>query len=240
MTKKRNNHGRTLVFDSGPVISLATNSLLWTLEALHHQFNGDFYIPAAVKRELVDVPLEIKKFKFEALQVLYLLNKGILKLVDDRSIKQDTFELLNAANHIFKARGNWLQIVHMAEMQTLASAIYLNAEAVVVDERTTRILIEAPMQLHETLGRKLHTTIYTHEENLAKFQRMTRDLRVIRSTELLLVAYELGLLDKYLPNIPHPRKQLLESVLWGVKLNGCAVTQDEIDSIVREEIQGKE
>lgn len=231
---------RTLVFDSGPIISLATNSLLWTLESLHGQFGGDFFIPAAVKRELVDVPLEIKKFKFEALQVLYLLNKGVLKLVDDRTVRQDTLALLDTANHLFKARGNWLRIVHTAEMQALASALYLNAEAIVVDERTTRVLVEAPMLLHEVLQNKLHTQVYINQDNLRRFQKMTRDLRFIRSTELLVVAYELGLLDKFLPNMPHPRKQLLESVLWGVKLNGCAVSQDEIDMIVQEEIHGKE
>ncbi len=231
---------KTIVFDSGPIISLATNSLLWILDAMHAHFDGHFYIPPAVKHELVDVPLEIKKFKFEALQVLHLLNKGVLQLVDERSIRQDAFELLDAANHIFKARGNWLKLVHAAEMQTIASALYFNAAAIVIDERTTRTLLEDPMILHDILIKKLHVPVQMNKDNVDRFLRMTHGLHVIRSTELLAAAYELGLLDKYLPNIPHPRKQLLESVLWGVKLNGCAVSQEEIDTIVREEIKGKE
>ena len=50
--------------------------------------------------------------------------------------------------------------------------------------------------------------------------------------ELVTVAYELGILDSYITKIPDARKNLLEGVLWGVKLNGCAVSKDEIEQIV--------
>lgn len=60
---------------------------------------------------------------------------------------------------------------------------------------------------------------------------------MIRSVELVTIAYELGMLDKYLPNAPDPKKTLLDSVLWGVKLNGCAVSKHEIEQILRMEIK---
>ena len=60
---------KSLIFDAGPIISLATNNLLWILEPLKNKFDGKFYLTDAVKRELVDRPLETKKFKFEAIQV---------------------------------------------------------------------------------------------------------------------------------------------------------------------------
>ncbi|MBI2656373.1 hypothetical protein HYX03_01385 [Candidatus Woesearchaeota archaeon] len=53
----------------------------------------------------------------------------------------------------------------------------------------------------------------------------------------MAIAYEHGLLDDYITKIPDARKNLLESVLWGVKLNGCAVSKDEIEQIVRIEIK---
>ena len=53
---------KSLVFDSGPIISLATNNLLWVLEPLKNKFNGKFFITQAVKGEIVERPLETKKF----------------------------------------------------------------------------------------------------------------------------------------------------------------------------------
>ena len=41
------------------------------------------------------------------------------------------------------------------------------------------------------------------------------------------------MLDNYITKLPDARKNLLESVLWGVKLNGCAVSKEEIENIVR-------
>lgn len=49
--------------------------------------------------------------------------------------------------------------------------------------------------------------------------------------------YEFGLLDKFLTRIPEARKNLLESVLWGVKLNGCAVSREEIEDILKMELK---
>ena len=61
---------KSIVFDSGPIISFDLNNLLWLLVPLKREFNGKFYITSAVKRELVDKPLEIKKYKFEVRQCL--------------------------------------------------------------------------------------------------------------------------------------------------------------------------
>ena len=47
------------------------------------------------------------------------------------------------------------------------------------------------------------------------------------------MAYEHGILNNFITKIPDARKNLLESVLWGVKLNGCAVSKDEIEQIIR-------
>jgi len=58
-------------------------------------------------------------------------------------------------------------------------------------------------------------------------------LRVIRSIELVTIAYELGILNRYMSIeeesfVRNVRDELLEGVLWGVKLNGCSVSEDEI------------
>ncbi|HLC67016.1 MAG TPA: hypothetical protein VJK52_05245, partial [Candidatus Nanoarchaeia archaeon] len=60
--------------------------------------------------------------------------------------------------------------------------------------------------------------------------------RFLRSTELAVMAYELGALDSLVLKIPEARKQLLQGVLWGLKLAGCGIPQREIDTIVHMEL----
>ncbi len=224
---------KSLIFDAGPIISLATNNLLWILEPLKKKFNGKFYVTEAVKRELVDRPLETKKFKFEAIQVERLIENGVLEIIDNSFIREKTPKLLSTANEIFRAYNNYIKIVHFAEMSVIAAAISLNSNVVALDEKTTRYLIENPKIIVEILRKTLHTSIYINENNLKEFKNTVKDIKTIRSIELVTIAYEHGILDSYITKIPDARKNLLESVLWGVKLNGCAVSKDEIEQIVR-------
>ena len=83
----------------------------------------------------------------------------------------------------------------------------------------------------------MHTSIKVNKSNLKRFRAETKNLKIIRSVELVTIAYELGLLDKFILNIPEPRKTLIEGLLWGVKLNGCAVSRNEIDNIIK--LEGK-
>ncbi|MBD3313262.1 hypothetical protein GF345_02370 [Candidatus Woesearchaeota archaeon] len=224
---------RTIVFDTGPIISLATNNLLWILKPLKKEFNGDFLIPGSVKKELVDRPIKGKRFKFEAMQVMELLNNGVLKLVDDLAVKEEAGKLLELANSIFRAKGRDLKIVHEAEIEAVALDKLRDSAAFVVDERTVRMLIEYPEKLRKKMEKKLHSKIKVNKKNLHEFSKRTRDIDMIRSTELVTIAYEKGLLDRYMPKMPNAKKELLDSVLWGMKLNGCSITRKEINRIVK-------
>lgn len=227
---------KSIVFDAGPVISLTTNNLLWLLEKLKQKFRGEFYITSGVRYELVKRPLETKKFKFEALQVERQIENGILSVVEDDAVKLKSKELLNLANSTFFAQGNPIQIVQTGEMETLAFAMLRNPDAIVVDERITRLLVENPDNLKSLLERRLHTRIIVDKNKLKSFQEQVRHISLIRSIELVAIAYELGFLDEYIVSIPKARQELLESILWGVKLNGCSVSEDEIKQIVNIEL----
>ncbi len=224
---------KSLIFDAGPIISLATTNLLWILEPLKKKFNGKFYITNAVKRELVDRPLEIKKFKFEAIQVEKLIDNGTIEIAGNGLIEEKAYKLLNTANDVFNAYNNNIKIVHFAEMSVIAAAINIGADAIVIDEKTTRLLIENPKLIFEILRKTLHTSISVNESNLKEFKNRVKGIKTIRSVELVAVAYENGLLDSYITSIPDAKKNLLESVLWGVKLNGCAVAKEEIEQILK-------
>ena len=225
------------MFDTGPIISLTTNNLLGLLTNLKEKYKGSFYITNSIRRELIERPLETKKFKFEALQVIRCVGANVLEVFDSKELRKKTLHLLDLANKCFKADGRAIQIAHYAEISGVAAAVLNNAEAFVVDERNTRMLIEDPIRLKKILSRKLHRGISIDKNNLNDFSKITKGVKLIRSVELVSVAYELKLLDKYLVNVPNPKRTLLEAVLWGVKLNGCSVSEREITEIVRTEVR---
>ena len=224
---------KSIIFDAGPIISLATNNLLTILPPLKKKYSGKFYITESVKRELVDHPMETKKFKFEAIQIERLLEDSILEVIDSDFIRNETPRLLDMSNKIFSAYKNYMKIVHYAEVSVIAAAIEQKSDAIVIDEKTTRLLMENPKLMMEILRKTLHTSVSLNESNLKEFRNSVKGIRAIRSVELVTIAYEHGFLDEYITKMPDARKNLLESVLWGVKLNGCAVSKDEISQIIR-------
>ena len=221
-----------LLFDAGPIISFATNNLLWLLPELKQRFGGDFYVCKAVQRELVDTPMKTKKWKFEAFQVQHLIDTDVLRVIDSAKVTQKAKALMQTANSCFEAHHNPIKILQQGEMEVIAASMLMNMPHIAVDERVTRMLIEDPNHLKNLLERRLHTKIFVNKERLHQVAEQTRHCKLIRSIELATVAYELGLLDKYLIEIPHARKQLLESVLWGLKLNGASISVREIKEII--------
>jgi hypothetical protein len=226
----------TLLLDAGPVISLTTNNLLWLLEPLGKAAGMPFSIVSSVKREIVDRPLATKKFKFEALQVQRLLEQGTLKVIDKPEYKSKALQLLDLANSVFWAKNSPIRIVQLGEMESLAAAVGLGTNRVVMDERITRSLIETPDQLKSLMEMRLHTKLHTDTGRLDEFRAFMRHVEIVRSAELVIIAYEQGLLNNFLVKVPNPKRELLESVLWGVKLNGCAISEQEISELIKLEL----
>jgi predicted nucleic acid-binding protein len=228
---------RSLVFDTGPIITLTLNNLIWLLEPLQKRFGGDFCITPKVYEELINKPLSTKKYKLEALQILPYISKGILKIRDKPEIHALAVELQELANSAFEVHGNRLKIVHLGEMEAIACAIAEGADTIVIDERTTRVLVESPMLLEKHLGRKLHAEVTVNNDKLQQLTSRINSLKVIRSFELAIVAHDLGLLDIYAldaeqAHIPNIKRAVLEGVLWGVKLNGCSVRREDIYTVL--------
>jgi len=227
---------KAVFFDAGPVISLTMNNLLWILPKLKEKFDGDFYITQAVKNEIVDFPLTTKKFKFEAIQVLELINNGVIKVADTREIRETTAHMLGVANRVFSAHDHNINIVQYAEISILAAVKQFQSNTVVIDEKTTRLLAENPGRLKDILKKNLHTSISVNLDMLNEFKKFARGTNIIRSVELAVMAYELGLLDKYIynkNNYNYGSEQLLDAVLWGIKLKGCSVSESEIRRILK-------
>ncbi|MBW3013867.1 hypothetical protein KY335_01335 [Candidatus Woesearchaeota archaeon] len=228
---------KNIVFDAGPVITLTLNELLWLLDELKGRYNGFFYIPPSVKEELINKPLRTKKYAFEAIRVMDKINEGTLTVISEKRIIDLATKLSDLANNSFSMHDRNLTIVQRGEMESVAAAILLKSDAVVIDERTTRMLVEEPKMLLKILIKKFHKKIRVNKNTLSKFSQEVRGLKIIRSAELVTIAFDLGLLDEYITARgkidPQMKKTLLESALWAVKLTGCAISRKNIDEIVR-------
>lgn len=219
-----------LIFDAGPIISLTMNGLLPVLEKLKENFNGEFIITPEVKREVIDKPLKIKKYQLEAVRVQNLIKKGIFtlssKLISNNKLQRETKQLLQIANSTLVAdqrMGNEkINLIQDGEASCLAFSKLCKCENVIVaDERTIRMLTEAPEKLKEVMEKKLHTKISINHQNL----KYLKNFKFIRSAELLYVAYKKDLIGL------KKDKTLLDALLYAVKYKGSAISSKEIEEI---------
>jgi len=230
---------KSMVFDSSSIISLATNNLLWVLEPLKEKFKGRFCIGSSVKQEIIDVPINGKRFRLEAVMILDLLRDGVLELIEDPKINEITDKLMKLSGSIFETKGEYIQVIHKGEVQSLALVKHLNSNAYIIDERTTRLLVENPKKLTGILLNKLHSRINVNKNNLDEFRKEVGRVDIIRSIELMVYAYDSGLLDEYVKGKVDVgfkvdlKKTLLEGLLWGLKLRGCSISTEEIDEILK-------
>ena len=219
-----------LIFDAGPIISLTMNGMLPVIEKLKGVFDGEFVLTPRVKREVVDRPMKIKKFKLEALQVKDMIDRGVFKMTTDivasQKLSREAKRILKVVNGVLRvtATGEKIGIVHNGEAECLAFSKLCNYEnVIVIDERTTRMLSEAPGDLKKMMERKLHMPLDADLKLLGDL----KGVRFIRSAELLYVAWKKGLVSV------GKSRELLDALLYGVKFKGCAISSKEIDEIVR-------
>lgn len=213
---------KALIFDSGAIITLALNNLLYILEPLKKIFKGEFYIPDSVKVELVDKPLNTKRFMLEALMIKFLLKKGIFTVISTAALKRETKRIMALANHTFNTKGEWIRLVHEGETSCLALYNLINAQnkALVIDERTTRMLCESPKNLRKLFERKLDSKVEAIEANYSFF----KNFKIIRSSELAFIAYKKGIIK-----LPTKSKKAIEALLYAAKYKGCAISNHEIE-----------
>jgi len=218
-----------IIMDSSSIISLAMNSLLYLLKKMKKP-SVKFVITGDVKKEVVEVPLHIKKYGLEALMIQQLLSEGILEMpeaikINPAEIAIERQKLMDTANHTFNARGEWIRIISNGEASCMALAKLAEERnfnvAVMVDERTTRMLCEMPKNLRAILESKLHTSVHAEERNFKFFS----GLKIIRSSELSYIAYKKGLVGI------SDGKQLVDALLYAVKFKGCAISSQEIEQI---------
>ncbi|MBI2665506.1 hypothetical protein HYX12_02715 [Candidatus Woesearchaeota archaeon] len=219
---------KVIFFDAGPLISLIMSNLVGIMPKLKMRYGGKFYITPAVHRELVERPLLIKRFSFEALQVEKLLKEGVLEEFDQVPMKK-VKELIYLANQSFTLRNKNIDVMQEGEMESIVAALEVGADALVTDERTLRLFVENSGEMQDLLERRFHEEIVSSRQNISSFSRRLQGMPIIRSAELIGTAFRMGLLDEYIPPQKDGPEVLLNAVLWTLKYNGCAITEEEIE-----------
>jgi len=217
---------KAIVFDSGAIITFAMNGLLDIFEDLKKEFNGYFLITDEVKKEIVDKPLTIKRFQFEALKIKDLIERRILefpyKIINKKELDNKTNQLFDILNHAYFARGEFMKIVSKGEISAIALSLLLKEKGidnvVAIDERTARLLCESPSNLQKIFSYKLHTEVL-----MKKDISFLKNIKIIRSSELMYFAYKTGLF--------HLKDHILEALLYAAKYKGCSISFEEIEQM---------
>ncbi len=218
---------KLVIFDSGPLINLSMNGLLPMLEKLHALGKIRFIITSYVRAEVCETPLRIPQFEWGALAINNLIERKILELPEaigfnTKELDARTREVMECANHAFRADNQWITLVSDAEMSCIALAQLAKSKGhdplLVIDERTARLLCEAPENIEKLMSHKLHRDVTGERSCTSQFQ----GLSCIRSSELVYVMFKKNLLS-----VKHPKT--LEALIYATKFKGAAISWDEIN-----------
>lgn len=219
-----------IIFDASTLISFSMNGLLNEIVKLKKIFQGKFLITEDVKFEVIDRPLEVKRFELEALRLKKLFDEKVLELPDSLGIKNSEIiekkeKMIEIANSMFVGKMGNIPLIHSGEASCLAlSRILLDKKipkVIAIDERTTRMLSEKPENLKQLLERKMHTKIKLQKQDFKYF----RGFRFIRSTELIYVLWKKGMTEL------KDGKKVLDALLYALKFKGCSISDEEINEI---------
>ncbi len=219
---------KVIIFDASTLISISMNGLYPELKKLKEKFNGKFIITKEVKYEVIDRPIQIKRFELEALRLKELFDQKIIESpssvgFSDAEISRKTQEILEISNKSFIGNGKEIHLIDLGEASCIALANIIGNKVdylLAIDERTTRMLCENPENLRKLLEKKLHTKIIVKNQNFKLF----KGLNIIRSTELIYVAYKKGIFEI-------KNNQLLDALLYGLKFKGASISDEEIEEI---------
>jgi len=215
-----------ILFDSSALISMGMTCSFDLLKNLRKDYGRKFLIPASIKKEIVDNALNTRRFKYQGYRLKQLIDSKVLEVIDETAYQTDIQRLSSLANSTFSANGKNIEIIHSGELALLVIAHKGSEDdAVVVDERTTRLLVETPEQIQRLLESKLHTTVSVDQAKLASLKKEMTSVAILRSVDLALAAHLKGYLED---------KDMLDGLLWALKFAGCAISGKEIKEYLQE------
>lgn len=213
-----------LVCDSSSLISLNEACLLGSLGFLKRACGAEFLIPPEVMSETVQRPLKIRQYEYSAIRLNHLLQEGTLKLAEFPDTRNLTNELLARSNSLFSLAGRPLKLVHRGEAECIAVYKRAGAHALLIDEKTTRMLLESPETLLKKISNEYNDKIEVNLGALAEWKQKTSGLFCMRSSELLAIAVSKAYFKPY----KSLERQALAAALHAVRNAGCSVSEEEM------------
>ncbi len=219
-----------IVVDSSSLISLSSSCLIKVLEKFSQENRMNFFISKKVEIESVETPLGIKRFELNAVRISKAIEEKWVEIVEPNSfIEKEARRMENTANNCFFIRKNPITLIHGGEAESLALAKQLNAKAILIDERTTRLLAENPANLRDHMQARIGEKISMDRLMVGKFQQEFSDVLFLRSSELVALAFEKKLLESELSE----NEKSLEACLYALKYGGCALSFNEIEEFLQ-------
>ncbi|VVC03391.1 Uncharacterised protein [Candidatus Bilamarchaeum dharawalense] len=216
---------RDVLCDSGALITLTAGCLDSVLYFFAENYNVRFIIPPSVEYETVTRPLQsdLRKHLFSAIRLKDAIDDGVIVVVDAK-IESEARRFMNAANNMFYIKGKPVRLIHYGESEMLVLSKELGINTILIDERTTRLLIEAPFKLKEHLEREFSVNVMINKNGFRDMASQISELKSLRSSELVMLAYENG----YFKSFQKLQKEALEAALYKMKYAGCSIGFDEI------------
>ncbi len=180
-------------------------------------------------RETVQRPLKTTRFEYSAIRLNHLLQQATVRQVEFGDTSLATNELLALANKLFWVQERPLELMQRGEAECLAVYKKAGAKALLIDEKTTRLLLESPEMLLKKISGEYEHKISVEESALAQWREKTQGFFVVRSSELAAIAAAKGFFKPF----KSLEKKALHAALYAVRNAGCAVSEEEI----REEVE---
>ncbi len=218
---------KDLVCDTSSFISLTSSCLLEIIYFLTEKCKVRFIIPPGVEDEAILYPMSkgIKKYLFSAIRIKDAINDGVIIRTEEERTVLEAELIMKLANNLFYMRGKPITLIQRGESEMLALALELDVKNILVDERTTRLLIEAPFKLKDHMEEEFGVNVMVNRHNMEELSKRIGNMSVIRSSELVILAYEYGFFDKY----QNMEKTALEAALYRIKFSGCSIGFGEIE-----------
>ncbi|MDO8627059.1 MAG: hypothetical protein Q7K42_01210 [Candidatus Diapherotrites archaeon] len=199
------------------------------------EMNLEMYIAPGVEYESVTRPREINRFKLSSVRIGDAIKEGWMKVwKDKKQIQESVKEIQEIANKIYYSDEGEMTIMHLGEAESLALINIMQTDIFGIDERTVRMLIEEPFALKKHMQIKYEQNIYLNKEMLEKFKALMPKITIIRSTELISLAFENGLFQQELSE----DQESLSAALYSLKYSGCAISGQEIEEFVNKKLKG--
>ncbi len=207
-----------IVCDAGPLISLSSSCLLNKISKL----NLKFVIPPKVFYESITHPGFINRFKLESKRIKKMVDQE--KIILKAPLESTVSELDNIMNSIIFHKNKPLKLFHRGEIECLALVHDFKYKCFIIDERTTRLLFENIKLLKSYIESKNRFKIKINEKNYKKLLKYMPKFDIIRSADLCAYGFYKGIFND-LGN----DGDTLNSILWSLKFNGCAISKQEIE-----------